>query len=138
MGTKLNELTNKVNELKRNNFKELSTSGNPYQLDKKVIQPKICLKRLGGEQLCKRQIAVQPDAKEPGAVLKNILNLESQSLQNEQGNKIDSLSRGAEQKGGGSQQEDAEGITREVQEAGSGTPGAQRSAREIETARQRT
>ena len=89
-------------------------------------------------QLCKRQIAGQPDAKEPAAVLKNILNLESQSLNYEQGNKIDPLSRGAEQKGVGSQQEDAEAITRGVQEASPTTPGAQRSAREIETARQRT
>lgn len=52
----------------------------------------------------------------------------------QQGNgkiKTDSLSSGAEQEGIGVKQEDAESITRRVQEAIPATPGAQKSAREI-------
>ena len=59
-------------------------------------------------------------------------------MRNEQGNKINTKARGTQQEGTGIKQEDAEDITRGVQEASPTTPGAQRSAREIETARQRT
>ena len=52
-------------------------------------------------------------------------------MRNEQGNKINTKARGTQQEGTGIKQEDAEDITRGVQEASPTTPGAQRSAREI-------